>query len=219
MEAVAELLKTDGWFAGLASDQQAMLTAALRERPFEKGEHVYRIGDAPDGLWVVLAGEVRLVSYSAAGEEAVGLILRPGRWFGELSVLDEGPRPHDAVTLRRSGLGFLPMATLADLALRNPQLWRSLAILTCRHHRRTLARLERTLFQSARTRLASLLGAALDTTNPSAPIHINQTELANTVGVSRQRLNRLLAELRAKGIVQTSYGAVIVLEPQRLAEL
>ena len=213
------LLETDPWFAALPARRRARLAASLRVRAFDKLEPVYRLGDPPDGLWVVLEGEVRLVSYTARGGEVVGLILRPGRWFGELSVLDGGPRPHDAVALRPSRVALVASAAIGELTREDPELWRSLAVLTCHHHRRTLARLERNRFQSAKARLAALLGATADPDRPDAPIRISQAELANTVGVSRQRLNRLLGELRAENILRTAYGAVVVLDRPRLAAL
>ncbi|MDZ4318486.1 MAG: hypothetical protein U1A07_06540 [Phenylobacterium sp.] len=48
------------------------------------GARVYGLGDAPDGLWSVVEGEVPLVSYP----ESVGMIVGQGAWFGELSVVD-----------------------------------------------------------------------------------------------------------------------------------
>jgi CRP-like cAMP-binding protein len=189
----------------------------LRIKTFDSSAPIYRIGDPPDGLWVVLDGEVRLASYSPMGAEVVGLILRPGRWFGELSVLDGGPRPHDAIALRRSRVAITPMSAIEGLTQEDPELWRDIAVLTCRHHRRALARIERNVFQTAKARLAALLGATVDKDHPENPIRISQAELANTVGVSRQRVNRLLGELRAEGAIRTDYGRVVVLDRNRLA--
>jgi CRP/FNR family transcriptional regulator, cyclic AMP receptor protein len=211
------VLQSDPWFTALSAERQERLTTRLRIKTFERSTRIYGIGDPPDGLWVVLGGEVRLTSYSATGAEVVGLILRPGRWFGELSVLDGGPRPHDAIALCRSRLAIAPASAIEALAREDPGLWRSIAVLTCRHHRRALARIERNVFQTSKARLAALLSARVDKNHPDDPVRINQADLANTVGVSRQRVNRLLGELRAEGVIRTDYGRVAILNRARLA--
>jgi|KBSSwiStaDraftv2_1062776.scaffolds.fasta_scaffold04603_2 CRP/FNR family transcriptional regulator, cyclic AMP receptor protein len=212
------LLEADPWFAALDAKRRARLAGRLRVRTFDKLQQIYRLGDPPDGLWVLLEGEVRLISYSATGGEVLGLILRPGRWFGELSVLDGGPRPHDAIALRPSRVAVASLAAIGELARDDPEFWRSLAVLSCHHHRRTLARIERNRFQTSKARLAALLSATVDEEKPEDPIRISQAELANTVGVSRQRLNRLLAELRAEQILRTAYGAIVVTDRKRLRD-
>ena len=83
-------------------------------------ERIYRLGDAPNGLWVVLTGEVRLISYPVDGAEMLGLILRTGRWFGELSVLDGGPRPHDAVVVGPTRLAHATPAAIQALTDADP---------------------------------------------------------------------------------------------------
>jgi CRP/FNR family transcriptional regulator, cyclic AMP receptor protein len=211
------ILDADPWFRALSAERRTRLAGALQVRAFPRSARVYGAGDPPDGLWVLLEGEVRLGSYSSGGDEVVGLLVRPGRWFGELSVIDGGPRPHDAVVLRPSRLGFASMTAVAELTRQDPELWRGIAVLTCHHARRNLARIERHRFQTAKARLAALLDALVDADAPDAPIHRTQAELANTVGVSRQRLNRLLGEFRADGIVRTTHGAIWVLDRSGLA--
>jgi CRP/FNR family transcriptional regulator, cyclic AMP receptor protein len=214
-----QVLATDPWFARLSPARRQALASRLVVRDAADLDRVYRVGDAPNGLWVVLAGEVRLVSYPIEGAEMLGLILRAGRWFGELSVLDGGPRPHDAVVNGPSRLAYASMAAVLALTETDPGFWRDLAQLTCAHQRRALAHIARRQTPGARARLAALLGDAADRAEPGRPIRINQTELAVIVGVSRQRLNRLLAGFAAEGLVRTAYGAVAVLEPERLRTL
>lgn len=50
-------------------------------------------------------------------------------------------------------------------------------------------------------------------------LHLSQETLADTVGVSRQSLNRALKALELKGVVSVGYGAVTVLDPKALKAL
>ncbi|MBV9842737.1 MAG: Crp/Fnr family transcriptional regulator [Sphingomonadaceae bacterium] len=209
-------LERDSWFGALPGERRAALLARLRTRDTDHGTRIYRLGDRPNGLHVVLDGRVQLVSYSADGGEMVGMIVKPGRWFGELSVLDGKPRPHDAIAVGTTRLGHLPIAEIAALAERAPLFWRELALLTCAHQRLSIRDTARTRSQPAIVRLAILLAG---NASPADPIvRITQDELARTVGISRQHANRLLAQLGERGLVRRVYGAIEIADPQGLRD-
>jgi CRP-like cAMP-binding protein len=61
-------------------------------RPYFAGAAIFRAGDAGDNMYVVVEGEVRIV---ANGKELE--LLGPGGVFGEIALIDNGPRSADAV--------------------------------------------------------------------------------------------------------------------------
>src|SRR5436309_3524758 len=56
-------------FAGLTSDHLRLIIAAGRTKTFAKGETIFREGDASDGLYIVLAGKVRIYKQTDDGNE------------------------------------------------------------------------------------------------------------------------------------------------------
>src|SRR5207247_896925 len=64
-------------------------------RRFAAGEAVFRRRDPGTSVLVVEEGHVR-VSIPGAGDEEMLALLGPGDVFGEMAVLDEGPRTADA---------------------------------------------------------------------------------------------------------------------------
>ena len=80
----------DAWFGGIPAAHRRLLLGQLRQRHTHAGERIYAFGAAPDGLYVVIEGEVRLVSYPRVGKQVLHLVLSPPSWFGEVSVLDDG---------------------------------------------------------------------------------------------------------------------------------
>jgi CRP/FNR family transcriptional regulator, cyclic AMP receptor protein len=213
-QAAIARLEQNGWFAALPPDRCATILARLRVREAEDGTHLYRLGDPPNGLHVVIEGRVRMVSYPAPGTEMVSIVFKPGRWFGELSVLDGLPRPHDAIVVGPSRIGRLPMAEIEAIADAVPGWWRELALLTCAHQRLSLREAARSRSQPAIVRLAGLLARHGDRAERS--VRITQDELARTIGISRQRVNRLLAELADAGLLNCAYGAIEVRDPAGL---
>ena len=203
------LLESDSWFARLSASRRHQLLQHAGILSLERGGYVYRLGDEPNGLFALLEGEVRMATFSASGLEMIAMVLRPGLWFGELSVIDGNPRPHDAIATTPARLVRLSMPAIANLTAVEPGLWRDFAILGCTHQRLMMRHSQRLRTQAAIVRLAGfLLGKAA--LSPNALIPMTQEALADVVGVSRQRINALLKDLSKLGFTRLAYGAVEV---------
>jgi CRP-like cAMP-binding protein len=81
------LLASCPLFADLDAEALAAVTAAAVEVEFPAGRTIARQGEIGTGLFLVTTGSVRVVQ---DGREIARL--GPGEFFGELSVLDGGPR-------------------------------------------------------------------------------------------------------------------------------
>jgi CRP/FNR family cyclic AMP-dependent transcriptional regulator len=70
--------------------------AALAERidllRFAPGESVFNFGDPGDALYIVRSGEVEIFLRNDEGEKIILETSQPGDIFGEVSMLDNGPR-------------------------------------------------------------------------------------------------------------------------------
>ncbi|MGC1305325.1 MAG: Crp/Fnr family transcriptional regulator [Caulobacteraceae bacterium] len=215
------LFTATGWFARVSEPRRRALVAAGRPHSLPDGGRVYRLGDEPDGLYAVVSGEVRLVNYPELGKQLLGLILRPGRWFGELSVIDSGPRPHDAICVGPTLVLRVPMPDIVALGREDSELYRDIAILSCQHQRLALDRIALMWGHSSTERLVRLLDdfAIPDAETGARVVVIKQEDLAGMVGVSRQRLNQLLRRLETAAMIRTAYGKIVVLDALRTGTL
>jgi CRP/FNR family cyclic AMP-dependent transcriptional regulator len=75
-------------FAGLPSRHLKRLGELTEEQKFMEGHSIVRQGDAGDTFYVILEGEAKVQASSGR----VVNNLRPGDFFGEISLLDGGPR-------------------------------------------------------------------------------------------------------------------------------
>ncbi len=211
------LLDADSWFGRLPVERRDALLSEARSRPVAAGGLIYATGDPPNGLWAVLSGQVRLKGYPAAGHEFLALILRPGTWFGEVSTLDDGPRPHDATAFGPARVLHVPMAAFHRLSERWPGLYLDLGRLVCRHQRVALDFIAQSVSLPLPARLARLLmGRAGE---GDGPLHLRQEEVAVMLGVSRQTLNRHLRGLAQRGVLKLGYGRIDVIDPGALRAL
>src|SRR3546814_377918 len=213
--AVSTYLANDSWFGSLPEEHKGALLSAAQQHEFLDGGHVYRIGDPPNGLHAVVHGHVRLISYPVAGQEQWNMIVKRGRWFGELSVIDGGERPHDALAAAGTIILSVAMAAIVAAAERAPLLWRGLALLHCAHHRLGMRDAARVRSLPALARLAAFLAGHASGT----AVEATQDDLARLVGVSRQRINMLLGELGSRGVVRRQYGRVKILDPVALSAI
>ncbi|GAA0676756.1 Crp/Fnr family transcriptional regulator [Sphingomonas insulae] len=214
------LLDTDRWFGTLTPERGDALIAEARVRAIPAGGLIYATGDAPNGLWAVIEGQVRLKGYPAAGAEFLALILRPGTWFGEVSTLDGGPRPHDAAAFGAVRVLHVPMAAFQRAAERMPALYHDVGRLVCQHQRIALDFIAETLSLPVGARLAKLLLGRLD--DEDGVLHVRQEEVAVMLGVSRQTLNRHLRSLADQGAIRLAYARIAIVDRailQRLARV
>ena len=74
-------------FSGLSKRQIKQLAESADEVSFYPGERIVEAGMRGGTMFVILQGEARVVR----GKRTLGR-LRPGEFFGEVSLLDDGPR-------------------------------------------------------------------------------------------------------------------------------
>jgi len=74
-------------FAGLDRQEIEQITSLLKERRFAAGETVIREGSAGAALFIIESG---LAEVSVRGTRVASL--GPGEYFGEIALIDEGPR-------------------------------------------------------------------------------------------------------------------------------
>lgn len=97
MVAPATLLADVPLFALLDDDERATLAERLDVVSFAKGTLIFRLGEPGDALFVLKAGEVEMSFTNDVGDRVVVEIARAGDFFGELSLLDGGPRTAHAM--------------------------------------------------------------------------------------------------------------------------
>lgn len=214
----------DPWFGRIAPERQAMLLAAGRIRSFRNQQRIYRLGDPPNGLYGLISGEVRLIGYPVVGRQLLVARLEPGGWFGELSTIDGGPRPQDAISFGPSKVLHIPSRDFDRISRDNPEIFRDVARLLGQRQRLAVQYAGMTVSLPAKLRLSHLLLAALDTSEkpPSGTertISLTQSDIAAALGASRQTTNKLLKSLEQTGAVSLGYGRITVQNPARLRHL
>lgn len=194
----------------------------MRLRKFRRDQTVFHQGDPGDALFVIASGSVKVVLPSPdAGEPAILATLGPGDFFGELALLDGEPHSATVITLEPSEILVLGRADVELLFEREPALWRALVASLARELRRLTGHVEALHFLDLRERLAAqllaLAGAPAADGSRRLDRRYTQSELAGMVSGSRESVNRLLAELVARGLVRFDRDILVIPDPDRLS--
>jgi CRP/FNR family transcriptional regulator, cyclic AMP receptor protein len=204
-------------------DEGSRLAVATRagRRVVDRGQVVFWQDEPGESMFVLLEGSVKLVVRSKDGELVELVRHHPPAFFGELAVLDGGPRSATAEAVERSTLLVVTREELLRLLRSEEQvaeaLLRSLGTMV----RRTTNQVTDLAFLSLRGRVAAklleLAGPA--THGPARTRRVTQVELATMVGGARQSVNQALKSLEARGYVRPAGRAFEILEPDQLRRL
>ena len=201
---------------GLPQELFAPFFSAGPAVPYRKGQMIYLQGQPPEYLYCLREGTVRTVISSDQGEEKLLTVYHRGSIFGEASFFDGMPRVSTATAQTDCQIVRLSRATVDQLFRDNPALASSMIAYLARTVRLLSGHVDTMSFQKADQRLARLL---LNHPSAHGDIHVTHEELAAALGVSRVTVSRLLSQFAKNGWIETGYGVLRLLAPEKLAEI
>lgn len=107
-------------FSLLDAEERATLAELMETEHVNEGGIIFRRGDAGVSLYIVLSGRVQLSVENMEGDMIVLGENEHGDAFGEISLLDGGPRTADATAVEDSTLLRLDRDSLYDLVKNQP---------------------------------------------------------------------------------------------------
>ena len=115
------LLSGIEFFDFLKDDDRRELANVVDAIKLNAGETLFHTGDPGEALFVVRSGSIELFIKDTAGQKIVLTIAEEGSLFGELSLLDSGPRTATAIALNDSELLVLDRDDLLLLFQKRPE--------------------------------------------------------------------------------------------------
>jgi len=124
MTTTSEMLAEVPLFSLLDEQERATLAARITTTKIPAGQMIFHHGDPGDTMYVVREGEVEIFFKNDTGDRILLETARAGDFFGEISLLDGGPRTAsalvtkdlDALTIDRGDLDeFLRLRPAASM--------------------------------------------------------------------------------------------------------
>ena len=215
-------LKQCDLFRQITPEETARIEPRCRARHFKRGEPIYLPSDSADSALVLAEGRVKIGSITSDGKQTILAFIEPGEMFGELSVLDGGPREEFAEAAEKSTVILLPSDVVQDLVEANPMVAVGVTKLIGLRRRRIERRLRSLLFRSNRQRLVSLLlelaeqyGEA-NGSGVNLKIKLSHQDIASIIGSTRETVTVVLGELQNEGLIAVGRRRLTLLNPKRL---
>jgi CRP-like cAMP-binding protein len=187
-----QLARTD-FFGGAAPALLRELAAQGSELPLIRGDVLFREGDTAESLYLVISGRIAIVIANPIDHrETVVALMDSGDLFGEMALLDDGPRSAMARALEPSTVFAIPFAPVIKAFRNDPTLLWGVTRLLAHRLRVMDEALADSVFLDVTGRTAKRL-LELSAGADEFVLPITQEELAGMVGASRERVNKSIA--------------------------
>lgn len=190
------------------------LAAQGKRRAFADGGVLHERGDTDPLMAIVISGRVRLVRLRSNGQEGIASTVSAGQHFADVLMFGRRTRTHRAVAQGATEVDFYDRAAFAQIMDR-PAIVRALYQVTAERLVGTMNMLDDVRNLSREAHLGKLL-LHLDQRRKGEEIACVQEDLAGLLGVTTMTVAKSLRQLRERGLIETGYRKVRVLDPVRL---
>jgi CRP/FNR family transcriptional regulator, cyclic AMP receptor protein len=191
-------------FSDLDKAELELLSTRTVTRQYPRNAVIINEGDLSDSLYIIRSGSVKVFLGNDEGKEVILNVQKTGEYFGELALIDSGPRSASVMTQEKTVLSLISKPDFEEFLQQHPAA-------TVKIMRGLVKRL-RALSESVRSlalmdvygRVARLL---LKLSQPEGEVRVirdvlTQQDIADRVGASREMVSRILKDLREGGYIE-----------------
>ncbi|MGI5972108.1 MAG: Crp/Fnr family transcriptional regulator, partial [Oscillospiraceae bacterium] len=195
-----------------------------RSQLWRAGTTIFQQGESAHFLYYLKSGLVKSYVNTEDGREKRLRVYEEGSVFGASAFILKLSRESSAEALKDSYIVSVDRASYESFILSDARLLRDLLEVQAYEARLMTFQTIGSAFIPARVRLIGLLRRLINTGraqggNGRYCIEGTQESLAEALGVSRVTVNRILSELREKGVIETGYNEIIVRDAAALEQL
>ena len=207
-----EFLEASPWYRALQPQLQSRLLDSTVERTAAAGEYIARAGEPCLHWYGIVQGFLQMYVSGADGTETTLYCVGQGRWAGEGSLLKKELRQYDLRSLTPSRIFMVPVETFEALRHASIEFNHFLCEIMNERMGVFVGMLAASRLLGPEMRVArGLLMLAGSQAGGVQDLLIPQHELGLICGLSRQRVNMAIAELKSLGLVRSEIHKGIVL--------
>jgi CRP-like cAMP-binding protein len=217
-------LKNKTFLASLSDAALDTLLGRGHVKKFSAGEVIFRRQEHGDTLMLIITGLIKITNSNADGKEIVLNFLGSGDTYGEMAVFDGQVRAADVIALQDAEVFTVYGRDLLPLLTQHPQALLELVQILCEKLRAASAAIEDNSLDMRRRVARGLLRLALQHGRTSkngirVNLTVSQSELGAYLGLSRENVNRQLAQLRDAKVIRNEDAQIIVIDEVGLARI
>ncbi|WP_323002966.1 Crp/Fnr family transcriptional regulator [Denitromonas sp.] len=212
-------LRTFPLFQGLGDERLQSVSRCAMMRRVPRGQAVVHAGDAPDYVYFVLTGSLKVLVSDEDGREVILTILGQGELFGEMGMFDEQPRSASVVAVMPSDLVMISKHDFKQLMRDDFDIaWRIMSNLADRL-RNADRKIESLALMDVYGRVAHLLLEMGEEQDGEMIVvrKISKQDIAKMIGASREMVSRVMKDLGLQGLIEETPRGIILRD--RIQEL
>jgi CRP/FNR family cyclic AMP-dependent transcriptional regulator len=217
-DRAAVLARTE-LFGGIDEVTRRHIAGHVTERVVDRGQCVFVQDEPGDRMYVLAEGVVKLFVASRSGGVVELVRHRPPATFGEVALLDGGPRSASAEAVERSTLLVVTRPELLRLLRAEDQVAEALLRTLGTIVRRTTRQVGDLAFLDLQGRVARQLLLLAGDDGAVRTRQVTQAELASMVNGARQTVNQALRSLESHGYIRAAGRRIEILDRRRLERL
>jgi CRP-like cAMP-binding protein len=208
------------FFANVSDAARNILLGGSTRKFLLAGQYLFHQDDPADAIYILTSGTLEVSTMSSDGRKLSLNIVRPGEFFGEIALTQNGVRSASICALDDCVLSRLESAQLFDLMRKHPDLSVELLRLVIDRFEWVSRQLEISTFLPLSNRLARRILLLLQKMpTQSSTLNFSQSDLADHTGATREAVAKILAEWKKRGIIETGRGKIIVLDLEGMERL
>jgi CRP/FNR family cyclic AMP-dependent transcriptional regulator len=202
------MLRDTALFCNLSDEHLAEIMQLLCSKELPVGTDVLTVKKQTDHVYVLIEGSVKIYLKHVDGSDVILGILGRGEVLGEVSGVDGKSPSANVVTLEKSHFICIEREMLWKSMQTMPVLGYNVARILAHRLRLATAQIHSFATLDADGRVARQLlafaqeyGRKEENGGVLIPLHLTQTDLADLVGASRVRVNRVLMEFKKNNYI------------------
>jgi len=171
-------------------------------------------GDYSDSLYCILSGRVKVYLNDDEGKEVILNVQGPGEYFGELALLDSGPRSASVMALEKCRLSVISKVDFEEFLDKHASAQKKIMLGMVKRLRALTENVRTLALLDVYGRVARVL---LQLARPKGDVlvineELRQQDIANRVGSSREMVSRVMKDLREGGYIEIDENRHIVIK-------
>ena len=204
-------------FRDLTQKEMEEINKIVKMVTIKKGQILYRPEEEVEVLFLLKKGKIQAYTITAEGKRLIVEMIGPGTFFGEMPLTAQSLHQTFAEATEDSLVCVLSRGDLERLLQRKPKVAVRLVEILSSRLEETRTRLEESTLRNATARVCQgLLRLAQGSSELPGLTH---QELADSIGLSRETVNKVLNRLKAQGLLVLSTKKIIILDKAGLNEV
>ncbi len=206
------VLKSVPMFGSFPEDQLRARAPLVTRRSAPRGSVIMAEGDRVDALYIVMTGRLKVMMGEADGKEVILSILGPGEIFGEMGLIDDGPRSASVIAIEPCELLSVAKRDFRKCMVESYDTAMAVMAVLVRRLRAADRKIGSLAMLDVYGRVARLLLDMSEEVNGQrvVPRRLPKQDIAKMVGASREMVSLVMKDLEMSGYFEVR-GSPIVL--------